>query len=79
MCGVEGSNPDSADEVEQLILNVLENICSEGIDRESLESALYQLELSQREIGEMVGPTVSRLFFSHACGNPSGRSNRFNC
>ena len=48
VCGVEGSNPDSADEVERIILDVLEDICSEGIDSESLESALYQLELSQK-------------------------------
>ena len=26
VCGVEGSNPDSADEVERIILNVLEDV-----------------------------------------------------
>ena len=35
VCGVEGSNPESADKVEELILDVLETICSEGIDSES--------------------------------------------
>ena len=63
-CGVEGSNPDSADEVEQLILNVLEDICSEGIDSESLESALYQLELSQKEIGGDGWPYGLQIIFS---------------
>mgnify|MGYP001246619066 FL=1 len=64
VCGVEGSNPDSADEVERLILNVLEDICSEGIDSESLESALYQLELSQREIGGDGWPFGLQIIFS---------------
>ena len=64
VCGVEGSNPESADEVERLILDVLENICSEGIDSESLESALYQLELSQREIGGDGWPYGLQVIFS---------------
>tara|TARA_A100001015_G_scaffold59659_1_gene65784 strand:- start:3499 stop:6402 length:2904 start_codon:yes stop_codon:yes gene_type:complete len=64
VCGVEGSNPDSADEVERLILNVLKDICSEGIDSESLESALYQLELSQREIGGDGWPFGLQIIFS---------------
>ena len=64
VCGVEGSNPDSADKVEELILDVLETICSEGIDSESLESALYQLELSQREIGGDGWPYGLQIIFS---------------
>ena len=64
VCGVEGSNPDSADEVERLILSVLEDICSEGIDSESLESALYQLELSQKEIGGDGWPFGLQIIFS---------------
>ena len=64
VCGVEGSNPESADKVEELILNVLETICSEGIDSESLESALYQLELSQREIGGDGWPYGLQIIFS---------------
>ena len=64
VCGVEGSNPESADKVEELILDVLETICSEGIDSESLESALYQLELSQREIGGDGWPYGLQIIFS---------------
>jgi len=51
MCGLEGSNPDQAQAFEELVIAVLEDIVSKGVDQELLEAALHQLELSQREIG----------------------------
>lgn len=51
MCGLEGSDPDKADEFEQLVLTTLEKLADEGIEQEHVASALHQLELSQREIG----------------------------
>lgn len=50
MCGLEGSNPEQADEVEQLILQVLSEVARDGIPPEQVESVLHQIELSQREI-----------------------------
>lgn len=51
VAGVEGSEPEHAEAVEQLILNVLTDIAEHGVAPELLESALHQLELHQREIG----------------------------
>lgn len=50
MCGVEGSCPEHAEAVENLILNVLRDVAENGIAPEMLEAVLHQLELNQREI-----------------------------
>ncbi|CAI8305863.1 MAG: Uncharacterised protein [SAR92 bacterium MED-G29] len=49
-CGIEGSNPDSADEVEKLILDVLQDVADNGLPHEQVAASLHQLELSQREL-----------------------------
>lgn len=51
VCGVEGSEAENADAVEQLVLDVLNKVAEEGVPAEQLESMLHQLELSQREVG----------------------------
>lgn len=51
MCGLEGSSPQQAEELEQRILEVLQTVAKEGVSQARLEAALHQLELSQREIG----------------------------
>lgn len=48
--GLEGSESENAEAIEELILGVLEQVASEGIDPADLESCLHQLELQQREI-----------------------------
>jgi Predicted Zn-dependent peptidases, insulinase-like len=50
-CGLEGSDPEHAEAVERLILNVLHDVAQNGVPEEQVESVLHQLELSQREIG----------------------------
>ncbi|HYQ92028.1 MAG TPA: insulinase family protein, partial [Candidatus Competibacteraceae bacterium] len=50
VCGLEGSNPEQAQATEALILQVIQEVAEKGVPQESLESALHQLELSQREI-----------------------------
>ncbi len=51
VCGLEGSDVDKADAVEQMILDVITKVAEEGIDYEELKAALQQLELHQREVG----------------------------
>ncbi|MEE2732423.1 MAG: insulinase family protein [Pseudomonadota bacterium] len=51
MCGLEGSSPEKAAELEQKVLAVLEDVAKHGVSQSRLEAALHQLELSQREIG----------------------------
>jgi Zn-dependent M16 (insulinase) family peptidase len=49
-CGLEGSDPEQARAVEDLIMGVIETVAERGAPQALLESALHQLELSQREI-----------------------------
>jgi Zn-dependent M16 (insulinase) family peptidase len=48
--GLEGSNPEHAEAVEQLILDVLKDVADNGVDKEMVEAVLHQYELSQREV-----------------------------
>lgn len=50
MCGLEGSRPEHAQAVEDLVLGVLEEVAREGIAQDRLEAVLHQLELAQREV-----------------------------
>ncbi|WP_321323541.1 insulinase family protein [Thiomicrorhabdus sp.] len=49
--GVQGSEPEHAQAIEELILNELQRIAKEGVDQSQVEAMLHQLELSQREVG----------------------------
>ncbi|MBY4677844.1 insulinase family protein [Marinobacterium arenosum] len=50
MCGLEGSEPESAAGFEQLVLDTLQQVAEQGVPQEMLEAQLHQLELAQREI-----------------------------
>ena len=49
-CGLEGSEPEHAAAVEELILSVLRKVAAEGVPQDQVEAVLHQIELSQREI-----------------------------
>jgi len=48
--GLEGVDANSQLKVEELILNCLKNVVSNGISKELIQSSLHQLEIKQREI-----------------------------
>jgi len=50
VCGLEGCEEDSADSIEKLITNVLDEVVKKGAPLEHMEACLHQLELQQREI-----------------------------
>ncbi len=50
VCGLEGSNPEHAEAVEALVLQVLQQVAADGVPQEAVDAALHQLELSEREI-----------------------------
>lgn len=50
VCGLEGTKPEQAIAIEQMILDVLEDVATNGVPRAQVEAVLHQLELSQREI-----------------------------
>ncbi|MDP6969893.1 MAG: insulinase family protein [Gammaproteobacteria bacterium] len=51
ICGLEGADSDAAEAFENLVLNCLQDIAQQGVAQDLVDSALHQLELSQREIG----------------------------
>ncbi|HET8729678.1 MAG TPA: insulinase family protein [Moraxellaceae bacterium] len=51
LCGIEGSEPERAQALEQGVLDVLREVARDGVPLEDVEAVLHQLELSQREIG----------------------------
>ena len=51
VCGLEGSNADQLDAVEQLVLDTIRDVAENGVSQERIEAVLHQLELHQREIG----------------------------
>lgn len=50
-CGLEGSEPEHAAAVEELVLATLQEVAERGVAADQVEAALHQLELKQREIG----------------------------
>ncbi len=51
VCGLEGSNIENIEAVEQLILGTIRDVADNGVPLDRLEAVLHQLELHQREIG----------------------------
>ena len=72
VCGVEGSEPQQIDAVEQLIVHCLQQVAQQGVEEQRIEAVLHQIELGQREIRgdsypyglqlmlEVLGPAVHR-------------------
>jgi Zn-dependent M16 (insulinase) family peptidase len=80
MCGIEGSEPEHAEAVEQLILDTLQKVAEEGVDQSMIDAALHQLELHQREIGGDHYPYGLQLIFNSLpaathYGDPAGLLN----
>lgn len=68
MAGVQGSESEHTDAIETLILSELEKIVQEGVETDMVESALHQLELSQREIGGDSYPYGLQLMLQSLAG-----------
>ncbi|HLV76518.1 MAG TPA: insulinase family protein [Marinobacter sp.] len=50
VCGIEGSEPEHREALEQLVESTLQKVVEDGISQDRLEAILHQLELHQREI-----------------------------
>ncbi len=64
LCGIEGSKVENAQAFEKLVLDVLNDVASNGVPHEKLEAVLHQLELSQREVGGDTYPFGLQLILS---------------
>ncbi len=48
--GLQGTDPDKAEAIEQLVLTTLDRVAREGFDSERVEAALHRLEFANREV-----------------------------
>lgn len=48
--GLKGTNPEHAENIETLILDVLSKVHKDGVSEDAVMTVLHQLELSQREL-----------------------------
>ena len=49
-CGVQGSNPEHAQEFKDGVFKILQEVASQPVDAEMVDAILHQIELHQREI-----------------------------
>jgi len=50
VCGIDGTEPEKATDIEKLIMDVLNDVAKNGVPKKQVDAVLHQLELSQREI-----------------------------
>ncbi|MEP6390553.1 MAG: insulinase family protein [Halioglobus sp.] len=50
VCGIEGSEAEHTEALEQMVTRVITQVAEDGVPLERLEAVLHQLELHQREI-----------------------------
>lgn len=62
-CGVQGANPENAEQFLRGVLQVLTQVASKPIDSKVIESILHQIELNQREIAGNGMPYGLSLMF----------------
>lgn len=62
--GLKGLSADKANAAEQLILNTLQDIYEKGVAPDLIESSLYQVELSTREVSNAGWPYALKLMFT---------------
>lgn len=48
--GLQGTDPEKAEEIEQLIITTLKQVADEGFTRQRIDAAIHRLEFSNREI-----------------------------
>ena len=59
--GLQGTDKDKTDVIEQLIIDTLQRIVAEGFTTERIEASIHRLELSNREVGGDKYPYAFKL------------------
>ncbi|MEZ4525054.1 MAG: insulinase family protein [Desulfobacterales bacterium] len=65
-CGLKDVRESDADEIVKIILDTLETLVRDGIDRQLIEAAIHQLEFHRREITNTPYPYGIKLLMSFA-------------
>ena len=63
-CGLEGTDTESAAQIEKLILDTLRQVVDQGVPQEQIEAMLHQLELGRKEVGGDRYPYGLQLVFN---------------
>lgn len=61
--GLKGLSADKAEAVQALVLKTLEQIATEGVPAELVDSALHQFEIAQKEVSNAGWPYSLKLMF----------------
>lgn len=64
VCGIQGSDPESAQAFESLVLSTLNNMAEQGVEKDRLDAVLHQLELDQRDLSDDGYPYGLQLILS---------------
>ena len=62
ICGLEMADETRLESFECLVIECLSSVARDGISVDRVESALHQLELSQRELGVMMPYGLQMMF-----------------
>jgi len=63
-CGLKDVEESAAEKIESIILNVLNNLVSKGIDKKLIESAIHQLEFHRKEVTNTPYPYGIKLLLT---------------
>ncbi|GGJ30371.1 insulinase family protein [Deinococcus roseus] len=64
VAGLRGANPQDAEQIEALILEVLNRLVSEGIPDELIDSAIHKIELYRKHVSNSGYPYSLKVAFS---------------
>jgi presequence protease len=66
VCGLKDVAASDASKIEAIIIDVLKDLCENGIDKQLIESAIHQLEFHRKEITNTPYPYGIKLFLTFA-------------
>ncbi|MCA1841230.1 MAG: insulinase family protein, partial [Actinobacteria bacterium] len=64
--GLKGISDQDADKVQQLVIDTLEGLATNGVDKEQVDAAIHQLEIEAREVSNAGFPYGFKVFFTLA-------------
>ncbi|RPJ79936.1 MAG: peptidase M16, partial [Deltaproteobacteria bacterium] len=63
-CGLKGVTAESADRIEELIVKVLNDLATDGVPRQLVESAIHQIEFHRKEVTNSPHPYGIKLLLT---------------
>ena len=67
-CGLKGVSAASADEIEEVIVRVLQDLVANGVPRQLIDSAIHQIEFHRKEVSNTPYPYGIKLLLAISSG-----------